>query len=188
MSRSASQWVSVFAGGLLMTEQGGPHVQPPENLNGHNKGGIQMTRQTILTKLLSALALAAILSICAAGSAQATPRECGQCGMFGLAGGQVARINAVHIGDPGLRPIEVEMLFLDETGAVLGRDVQTISPGQATFFDFPFDAGREGNRIEIRALVNASHPPNPDKNLRITVEVFDADTGRNTVFIGDPGL
>ena len=49
--------------------------------------------------------------------------------MFGLARDQVARINAVHIGDPGLRPIEVEILFVDATGAVLGRDVQTVEPG-----------------------------------------------------------
>ena len=93
-----------------------------------------MKPQTTLTKLLTALALAGIMSICASASAQASPPlTCGSCGgMFGLARGQVARINAANIGDPnqiGDRPIEVEMLFLDSTGAVVGRDVKTIAPG-----------------------------------------------------------
>ena len=145
-----------------------------------------MKPQTILTKFLSILALAVVLSICAAGSAQAMPRTCGSCGMFGLARDQVARINAVHIGEPDRRPIQVEMLFLDATGAVVGRDVQTISPGQAVFFDLPFDAGREENRIELRAVVNALGGPDT-KNLEVTVEVFDPD-GKTTVFIGDPGI
>ncbi|MEP6768229.1 MAG: hypothetical protein ABJC61_06135, partial [Acidobacteriota bacterium] len=101
---------------------------------------------------------------------------------------QVARINTVHIGDPGLRPIQVEMLFLDATGAVVGRDVKTIAPGQAVFFDLAFDAGVEKNRIELRAVINAIPPPEPDKNLRITVEVFDAATGKTTVFISNPEI
>ena len=143
-----------------------------------------MKPQTLLTKLLFMLALSAVLSIGAAGSAQAMPRNCGSCGMFGLARDQVARINAVHIGDPNQRPIQVEMLFLDGTGAVVGRDVQTISPGQAVFFDLPFDAGRGDDRMELRVVINAS----PEKNLRTSVEVFDPATGKTAIFIGDPGL
>jgi hypothetical protein len=142
-----------------------------------------MKPQTTLTKVLTALALGAVLAICAAASAQAIPRTCGECGMFGLARDQVARINAVHLGEPGSRPIDVEMLFLDATGAVVGRDMQTISPGQAILFDVPFDAGREENRIELRAVVNALGGPDT-KNLKVTVEVFDPD-GKTTVFIGD---
>ena len=114
------------------------------------------------------------------------PRTCAGCGMFGLARDQVARINAVHIGDPGIRPISVEMLFVDANGAVLGRDVQTIDPGQAVFFDLPFDASREENRIEVRPIVNVS--AGPDKSLRITIEVFDPLTGKTAVYIGDPNL
>ena len=95
-------------------------------------------------------------------------------------------LNAVHIGDPGLRPIEVEILFVDATGAVLGRDAQTIDPGQAVFFDLPFDATREENRIEVRPIVNVSE--GPDKSLRITIELFDPVTGKTAVYIGDPNL
>ena len=140
-----------------------------------------MKPQTEIKKLLPALALIAIFSLCAAASAQAGFNSF-KTGMFGVAIGQVARINAVNLGGPDTRPIHVEMMFLDETGAVVGRDTQMIAPGQAVIFD----AGvRESNRIELRAVIGAIPPPDPEKNLKVTIEVFDAETGRNTVFIGD---
>jgi hypothetical protein len=144
-----------------------------------------MKAQTTLSKLLPTLALIAIFSLCAAASAQAGPQPHLRTGMFGVAIGQIARINAANLGGPDTRPIQVEMMFLDGTGAVVGRDTQMIAPGQAVFFD----AGvREANRIELRAVISGVSPPEPEKNLKVTVEVFDADTGRNTVFIGDPNL
>ena len=140
-----------------------------------------MKPQTEIKKLLPALALIAIFSLCAAASAQAGFNSF-KTGMFGVAIGQVARINAANLGGPDTRPIHVEMMFLDETGAIVGRDTQMIAPGQAVFFD----AGvRESNRIELRAVIGAIPPPDPEKNLKVTIEVFDAETGRNTVFIGD---
>jgi hypothetical protein len=144
-----------------------------------------MKPQTTLTKFLATLALGAILSLCAPTSAQAMPRECGGCGMFGIARDQVARINAVHIGEPGSRPIQVEMALVDATGAVVARDSQTVEPGHAVFFDVPFEAiGGGENRIELRAVISGGPAP----HLRSSLEVFDADTGKTTVFIGDPAL
>jgi hypothetical protein len=140
-----------------------------------------MKAQTTLSKLLPTLALAAIFSLGAATSAQAAFNSF-RTGMFGVAIGQVARINAANLGGPDTRPIHVEMMFLDGTGAVVGRDTKTIAPGQAVFFDADV---REANRIELRAVISAIPPPDGDKNLKVTIEVFDADTGRNTVFIGD---
>jgi len=141
-----------------------------------------MNAQTTLSKLRPSLALIAIFSLCAAASAQAGPEPHLRTGMFGVAIGQIARINAANLGGPDTRPIQVEMMFLDGTGAVVGRDTQMIAPGQAVIFD----AGvREANRIELRAVISGINPPDGDKNLKVTVEVFDADTGRNTVFIGD---
>ena len=141
-----------------------------------------MKPQTEIKKLLPALALIAIFSLCTAASAQAGPEPHLRTGMFGVAIGQVARINAANLGGPDTRPIHVEMMFLDETGAIVGRDTQMIAPGQAVIFD----AGvRESNRIELRAVISGVNPPDGDKNLKVTIEVFDADTGRNTVFIGD---
>ena len=116
------------------------------------KGTRQMKTQTTLGKLLPTLALAAIFSLGAATSAQAAFNSF-RTGMFGVAIGQVARINAANLGGPDTRPIQVEMMFLDGTGAVVGRDTQMIAPGQAVIFD----AGvREANRIELRAVIGAS--------------------------------
>ena len=141
-----------------------------------------MNAQTTLSKLRPSLALIAIFSLSAAASAQAGPEPHLRTGMFGVAIGQIARINAANLGGPDTRPIQVEMMFLDGTGAVVGRDTQMIAPGQAVFFD----AGvREANRIELRAVISGVNPPDGDKNLKVTIEVFDADTGRNSVFIGD---
>ena len=139
-----------------------------------------MKTQTTLTKLLSALVLPAVLSVCAATSAQAGPVP-HLSGMFGVARGQVARINAVNLGGPDTRPIQIEMQFIDAMGNVVARDTKTIPAGQATFFDFaPFVI--EGNRVQLRVLVRTVDPPEPDKNLKVTIEVFDGDTGKTTVF------
>ena len=146
-----------------------------------------MKTQTEIKKLRPSLALIAIFSLCAVASAQASPEPHLRSGMFGCATGQVARINAVNIGNPDVRPIQVEMMFLDGTGAVVGRDMQTIAPGQAVFLNFVFDPGREENRIELRAIVSVLGGPDT-KDLKTTVETFDADTGRNTIFIGDPNI
>ena len=144
-----------------------------------------MPSQTTLTKALSTLALVTALSVCAAASVQGIPRDCGSCGMFGIARGQIARINAAHIGDPNTRPIQVEMALVDGTGAVVARDSQTIEPGQAAFFDVPFESvGGGENRIELRPVIGGG----PQPHLRSSIEVFDAETGKTTVFIGDPGI
>ena len=144
-----------------------------------------MKPQTNPTNALSTLALATALSVFAADSVQAMPRDCGNCGMFGVARGQIARINVAHIGEPGSRPIQVEMALVDATGAVVARDSKTIEPGQAVFFDVPFEAvGGAEDRIELRPVISGG----PQPHLRSSVEVFDADTGKTTVFIGDPNL
>jgi hypothetical protein len=106
-------------------------------------------------------------------------------GIFGLAKGQIARINAVHIGDPGIKPIELTTTFVNALGATVAHDTKTVHPGQAINFDFEFDASLGGNRQELRALIGARGPSNPHQNLRITIEVFDGDTGKNTVFVGN---
>jgi hypothetical protein len=40
-------------------------------------------------------------------------------------------------------------------------------------------------RVRIRAEVEVLTPGNPDKNLSTSLEVFDNDTGKTTVFIGN---
>jgi hypothetical protein len=103
--------------------------------------------------------------------------------MFGVARGEVARINVANVGDHTVEPIQVEMQFLDMTGNVVARGSETVIPGQAAFFDVPFDAfGTEGNRVETRVVIMTQHPARLDRNLRLSLEVFDAETGRNALF------
>ena len=67
-------------------------------------------------------------------------------------------------------------------------NIQTIKPGQATFLDVAFNklpTPVDGIRTQLRAAVRLIG--NPDiRLLRTTVEVFDSDTGKYTIFIGDP--
>lgn len=51
-------------------------------------------------------------------------------GIFGLARGQIARINAVHIGEPGIKPIEITAAFVDASGVTLASDAKTVPPGK----------------------------------------------------------
>jgi hypothetical protein len=103
-------------------------------------------------------------------------------GIFGLARGQIAGINALHIGDPGIKPIELTMQFINMSGETVAQNTKTVHPMKAISFDYEFDASLEGNRQELRVLVGGRGPANPHKHIRITVEVFDKDTGKNSLF------
>ena len=104
-------------------------------------------------------------------------------GIFGLARGQIARINAVHIGDARIKPIEITTEFVNASGVELARDTKTVPPGQAVYFDFQFNASLEGNRQQVRALIGARGPASPDQHLKISIEVFDGDTGKNAAYM-----
>ena len=107
--------------------------------------------------------------------------------MVGLASGQTARLNVVNIGDPSIEPCEVQMVFYDSQGKALARDVQKLDPGVATFLDVGYsDIGDPNARVQIRAGVKVVIG---DPTLCLSsLEVFDNETGRTTVFIGDPSV
>ena len=69
---------------------------------------------------------------------------------------------------------------------VLGQfDRQVIEPGKMMFFDLNADdVVREGERIQIRVVISGDNL----RRLLTSTEVFENDTGKTTVFIGDPGL
>jgi hypothetical protein len=103
--------------------------------------------------------------------------------MVGLARGQTARLNVVNIGDPNSSPCEVQMVFYDGQGKALARDVQRLDPGMATFLDLSYAAiGNPNLRVQIRAWVKVVG----DSTICLSsLEVFDDETGRTMVFIGD---
>ena len=102
---------------------------------------------------------------------------------LGITFGQTARVTAANTGT---RAIIVDWTVLDSEGAVLGQLVrQVIEPGKMMSFDLNADAiVREGERIQIRVVISGDTL----RGLLASTEVFENDTGKTTVFIGDPGL
>jgi hypothetical protein len=101
----------------------------------------------------------------------------------GLTFGQTARVTAANTGT---RAIILDWTVLDSEGAVLAQLVrQVIEPGKMMSFDLNADdIVRENNRIQIRVVLTGDRL----RGLLTSTEVFENDTGKTTVFIGDPGL
>ena len=139
-----------------------------------------MKPQTEIKKLRPSLALIAIFSLCAAASAQAGFNSFRP---VGITFGQTARVTAANTGT---RAIIIDYSVLDTEGAVLAQLVgQVIEPGKMTSFDLNADdVVREGERIQIRVVISGENL----RRLLTSTEVFENDTGKTTVFIGDPGL
>jgi hypothetical protein len=101
----------------------------------------------------------------------------------GITFGQTARVTAANTGT---RAIIVDWTVLDSEGTVLGQLVrQVIEPGKMMSFDLNADdIVRESNRVQIRVVLSGDRL----RGLLTSTEVFENDTGKTTVFIGDPGL
>jgi hypothetical protein len=101
----------------------------------------------------------------------------------GITFGQTARVTAANTGT---RAIVVDWTVLDSEGTVLGQfRRQVIDPGKMMSFDLNADdIVRENNRIQIRVVISGDTL----KGLLASTEVFENDTGKTTVFIGDPNL
>jgi len=134
-----------------------------------------MKPQTEIKKLRPTLALIAILSLCAAASAQAGFNSFRP---VGITFGQTARVTAANTGT---RAIIIDYTFLDGEGAVLAQLVgQVIDPGKMLSFDLNADdVVREGERIQIRVVISADS----SRGLLTSTEVFNNDTGETTVFV-----
>jgi hypothetical protein len=139
-----------------------------------------MKPQTEIKKLRPTLALIAIFSLCAAASAQAGFNSFRP---VGITFGQTARVTSANTGT---RAIIVSYSVLDSEGAVLAQLVgQVIEPGKMMSFDLNADdVVREGERIQIRVVISGDNL----RRLLTSTEVFENDTSKTTVFIGDPGL
>jgi hypothetical protein len=96
---------------------------------------------------------------------------------------KIARVNAVHIGDARIKPSEITTEVVNASGVELARETKTVPPGKAIYFDFEFNVSLEGNRQQLRTLIGARDPASPDQHLKISIEVFDGDTGENAAYI-----
>lgn len=107
-------------------------------------------------------------------------------GMTGITLSQTARLSVVSVDNPDLRPVRVELLFLDNQGRVLAQSQETLLPGQAALLDLRgVEAARGVNRAQIRAQVR--FVDNPDirvaQKVLPTLEVIDNASGRTTVVV-----
>ena len=100
----------------------------------------------------------------------------------GITLGQTARVTAANTGT---RAITISGTFLDSEGNVLGQfDRQVIEPGKMMSFDLNGDnIVREGNRIQIRLVLSGDSSKAPVSSI----EVFENDSGKTTVFVWNPG-
>lgn len=107
--------------------------------------------------------------------------------MVGLAEGQTARLNVVNIGDSNSDSCQVQMIFYDNEGKQLALDTQRIDPGIATFLDLSYnDVGNPNIRVQIRSWVRVLIG---DPSICLSsLEVFDDETGKTTLFVGDPHI
>jgi len=145
----------------------------------------------IPTSYWTALVLFTVCWFCAINSARAQhPQnrsiDLKATSLYGLANLQIARFNVANIGNPNQRAVQVELLFLDSTGTVLAQSAQTVLPGRAVSFDLPFSMlATNENRIQLRSVARAEGPFEAIKNLKMSVELFDEDSGKTAVFIDD---
>ena len=148
-----------------------------------------MKTQTTFSKLLPTLALAAVLSVCAAASPRALaedPRNCGSCQLpVGLTREQ--SISATVFNSSEDRALTIICgKFRDGQGTILAELARTtVAPLHMVSFTLDRETlMREESRLQISAVV--TFPSMPDlRDARVSVEVIDNATGKTAVLFGD---
>jgi hypothetical protein len=109
---------------------------------------------------------------------------------FGLAQGQTARLTLFNSGETAV--VGSEYKFLDSRGNTLAQSAEriVIEPSQFQYFDFDLPDPPPGildpfGRIQLRAVVTTIGNPD-EKNLRVSLEVFDNATGKTNFIITLP--
>ena len=104
-------------------------------------------------------------------------------GMVGIARGQTFQLNCLNLSS---EPILVDFRILDSEGNPLAIMPCVVPPGQSVSQSLNRDdIRREGNRIEVRAE-EATDRARDQKNLLITVEVFNNSDGKTTFGFSQP--
>src|SRR5205809_7465092 len=100
----------------------------------------------------------------------------------GIVFGQTARVTAANTGTTAI-VIEGSKILDSDSNVLAEFARQVIDPGKITSFDLNADdIVRESNRIEIRGELTTD----TSKGLVRSTEVFENNTGKTTVFWGDP--
>ena len=109
-------------------------------------------------------------------------------GMVGIAKGQIARVNVVNTASTGSQPATPTVIFGlwgNPRSELLTQSTVTLEPGASAFLDADSGATGAGEaRHQVRAVVTIVD--DPDSSCVVTLEVFDKDTGKTTVFLEVP--
>lgn len=107
-------------------------------------------------------------------------------GMIGIAKGQVLRLNVVNTATAG-SALRIVTIFCGvwqnpHSEPILDEKCPPIAPGDSMFHDVDWDVIGLGNetRHQVRAVVTVVD--DVDRSFVVTLEVFDKDTGKTTVF------
>lgn len=101
----------------------------------------------------------------------------------GITRGQTARLTFANIGET--RGFIINWRFIDADGEIIARSEQplTIPIGKMISVDLDRDTLPQNEPpLQIRAEVQLLIPGHPRNNLSVSLEVFDNDTGKTTVF------
>jgi hypothetical protein len=115
-------------------------------------------------------------------------------GSFGISAGQVARLNLVSLRQPGEtnppQPDHADLLFYGEGGRVLAARRVAIEAGRGASLELSMDSlGVTSSRLQLRATVRFTNPPQPDLDppepdrfMIATVEIVER-TGKTTLML-----
>jgi len=148
----------------------------------------QNTRMKLIAVAIALAALAPVWAIWGGGRVIAIQDSEDMPSPFGLAQGQTARLTVLNIGDRAI--VGPEYRLLDSTGRTLAKtpEPHLIPPGEFRVFDFDLPEAPPGildhfGRIQARVAAIG----NPDeKDLRVSLEVFDNATGKTSFVIQPP--
>ena len=144
------------------------------------------------------LAVLVMISASANGQSRLSPvSQSFTFGMVGLAPDQVARVNVVNPATPSTAgyACSATVSFLDGQGTVLKSQTFQVDPQKAVLLDLArSEIGGDG-RVQIRAVMESmASGGGPDGQPILTLgicsplatlEVFDRNTGRTTIFISE---
>lgn len=104
-------------------------------------------------------------------------------GAIKLGRNQNALIIVVCAADPtgrDQRPVDVEFMFYDWDGNLLGSETKTILPGKASSFDIRSGVGIPGKPSELLPCIKILADPSDSRTKRVTatLQVSDGDSGK----------